>query len=262
MKLRNPPIVEAWIEFHARGSEMEETWPHGLDPFFGEIANDFPTLERQVRENYQVVERAPGGIPVQIAVQGELRRVRAFDKPRQHCVQVGRDTLVVNLIRGPEPYEGFHRLLPFALEQLERFQRIFRPISVLTAALHYTDVVAIPRSSGKPARLEDYFRIGVQVPDERNWLLGRVAIDIAVPLATDAETSDQLVLGFRREPTQPGNSEDRFRMDWHAVCSNLDTLEAGVLGARLLAAHEALKQRFRECFTERIWAMFGEVKED
>jgi len=261
LKLRNPPVVEAWIEFHARGSDTEETWPNGVRPFLDEISDDYPAHDDIFEEAFEVVRRGATGVPEQIAGRGEFSRMRAFDKARSRCVQLGRDALVVNLIRSPEPYEGFHRLLPIALEQLARFKRIFRPTTVLTAALHYTDVVKIPRCSGNPTRLEDYFRIGVQVPNEEKWLLGRIAIDISVPLATNAQNTDRLNLGFRTEPTLPENSEHRFRMDWHAECSSLDTLEADVLGARFKAAHDALEQRFRECFTEKTWAMFGEVEE-
>jgi uncharacterized protein (TIGR04255 family) len=261
LKLRNPPIVEAWIEFHFRGSDTEVTWPQGLDLFFQEIVAEYPTIERHFEESFQVVERAPGGMPKHVAFQGEIRRMRAFDAPRHSCVQTGQDTLAVNLIKGTGPYEGFRLLLPTALAQLVRYVRVFRPQSVLSAALHYTDVVTIPRNTDEPARLEDHFRIGVQVPDEKHWLLGRVAIEIGVPLATNGDGTDQLVLGFRREPTRPASREDRFRMDWHAVCSGLNTVAADILRTRLQAMHDALKRQFQECFTERTWAMFGEEAE-
>lgn len=261
MRLRNPPIVEAWIEFHAQGSETEETWPWGLDPFFREIANEYSTIERQVQETYQVVERSPDGAPVQLAIQGELRRVRAFDASRRHCVQVSRDTLVVNLIKGDGPYEGFRHLLPTAMAQFDRFVREFRPRAVMWAALHYTDVVRIPRAPGALSRLEDFFRIGVQVPNEATWTLGRVAIELSVSLFAGESEPDELVIGFRRESPEPDVTEDRFRIDWHAVCTQLNTLSPDALSARLARVHEALKARFRECFTNRTWALFGEESE-
>lgn len=261
MKIRNPPIVEAWIEFHAQGSETEETWPSGLDRFFGEIAGEYPTIERQVQETYQVVERAPDGTPAQIAVQGELSRVRAFDGPRRHCVQVSRDTLVVNLLKGDGPYEGFDRLLPAAMGQFGRFVQVFRPRSIMWAALHYTDVVHIPRAPGAASRLEDYFRVGVQVPDDQTWVLGRIAVELSVSLSASPSEPDELVIAFRRQPPDPGVAEDRFRVDWHAICAQLDTLSSEVLRARLTKVHGALRARFRECFTDRAWALFGKESE-
>lgn len=260
MKLRNPPIVEAWIEFHAQGSQTEETWPSGLDPFFREIADEYRTIERQVQETYQVVERTPEGKPAQITVQGELRRVRAFDGQRRHCVQVGRDTLVVNLLKGDGPYEGFHHLLPTAMGQFNRFVQVFRPRAVMSAALHYTDVVRIPRAL-EASRLEDYFRVGVQVPDDATWILGRIAVELSISLSVNPSEPDELILGFRRQPPAPDMPEDRFRLDWHAVCAQLDTLSSDVLNARLTRVHEALKARFRECFTDRTWALFDEESE-
>lgn len=261
MKLRNPPIVEAWIEFHAQGSDTEETWPAGLDRFFREIADEYPTIERQVQETYQVVERTPDGKPAQIAVQGELRRVRAFDEQRRHCVQVGRDALVVNLLKGDGPYEGFHHLLPTAMEQFDRFVQVFRPRVVMSAALHYADVVRIPRALLGVSRLEDYFRVGVQVPDDATWILSRVAVELSTSLSGNPPGQDELVLGFRRQPASPDLLEDRFRLDWHAVCAELDTMSPEVLSTRLTSMHEALKARFRECFTDRTWALFDEESE-
>lgn len=261
MRLRNPPIVEAWIEFHFRGSDSESTWPQGLDRFFEEIRADYPNIELKRRETFQVVQRAPGGVPVQLAVHGEIDRVRAFDAQRRWCVQVGDDALVVNLIKGTGTYEGFEALLPKALLHLGQYAGVFRPQSVLHAALHYTDVVVIPASEGVSRRLEDYFHIGVRVPDEQTWPLGKIALDVSVPLTGVGEELDHLVLGFRREPPRPGCDEDRFRMDWHAVCVGLDTMASDVLRGRLQGVHDAMKERFRACFTPRTWEMFGEERE-
>jgi uncharacterized protein (TIGR04255 family) len=260
VKLRNPPVVEAWIEFHAQGSDARETWPQGLDSFFGEIRTEYPDIEKQVQEQFQVVERSPGGMPVKLAFAGELRRVRAFDQPRRRCVQVGRDTLVVNLIKGNEGYGGFEVLLPLAIAHFERFVRVFQPVSIKEAALHYTDLVRVPREPAVSARLEDLFRIGVQVPDEGTWPLKRVAVDISVSLPGELAEPDELVIGFRREAPVSSVSEDRFRLDWHVVCRDVETLSVDVLGKRLTQAHDGVRQRFRECFTEHTWSLFGEER--
>ncbi len=186
-------------------------------------------------------------------------RSRAFDAQRHKCVQVGENVLVVNLIKGNGPYEGFKLLLPTALAQFERYVRVFRPQSVLSAALHYTDVVKIPRASNGPVLLEDYFRIGIQVPDDASWPIGRLRLELSVPLgAVPGTPTDELVLGFRREPSAPAANEDRFRMDWHATCSGLATLDTNRLGARITAVHDALKERFRACFPPRTWDLFEE----
>lgn len=261
MKLANPPIVESWIEFHTQGSDSEQTWPSELDRFLGEIKAEYPTTEQHFQETLQVVERSAEGMPVQLAGQRKMYRVRSFDEARRHCVQVGLDTLVVNLIKGDGPYEGFHHLLPTAIDQFDRFVRVFRPRAVMSAALHYTDVVRIPQESGSSSRLEDYFRIGVQVPNDETWILGRIGFDFTVSLSADTGESDELELRFRREPPDPGAAEHRFRIDWHAVCSKLDTLSTEVLSARLKKVHDAVKVRFRDCFEKPTWALFREESE-
>jgi uncharacterized protein (TIGR04255 family) len=171
---------------------------------------------------------------------------------------VGRDTLVVNLIRGSEPYEGFEYLLQAALAQFDRFLRVFRPQNVMRVALHYTDVVRIPRPADSPLALEDYFRLGIKVPEEATWIVGRIAIELGISLATSTSQPDELMLSFRREPTPTGAGEDRFRMDWHAICQRVDTKSATVLSNRLSKVHGALRKRFRDCFTARTWALFNE----
>lgn len=262
MKLKNPPIVEAWIEFHMRGNETAANWKQGIKQFFDEIKEEYPEPESIFVETFHVEKRSSAGVPEQLTGKRELHRVRAFNTSRSQCVQVGRDTLIFNLIKGDGPYEGFDALLPMALRQFQRYIEIFRPKSVLYAVLHNKDLVRIPKNPDSATRLEQYFRLGIQVPEETQWVLGAIKMEISINLNSAPQSKDQLILGFQRDIWESQIQEDRYRMDWHAICPEIDSLDTDLLRNRLEAAHDAMRQRFRDCFTDRTWELFAEEVEN
>ncbi len=235
-----------------------ELWPDGLQGFVESLQGDFPHLDPKIHEEVTVVDRIKGVIPNQITVRPHLR-MRLFDEKRATCVQVGRDSLAVNLIKQPDGYPGFSTLREKSLEMLKAYQDSFQPAAVLKAALHYTDMVTVPTAGLNRFRIEDYFAVGLQVPDDDAWPLSHVAIDLVVPLQGMKGDADHLAFGFRRE--QPEEGHERFRLDWHSVCTDLETLDHDVLSGRLEEAHTEIKERFRGCFTDRSWAIFGEEEE-
>ena len=260
MKLRKPPIVEAWIEFHFQGCASQQTWPDKLNEWLESIADQFPKREVRQEEAFKVIERTPAGIPATLAGVGGPKVARAFDSKRTRCVQVAKDVLVFNLIKREEEYPGFQELLPCAMVQLADYRKVFEPETARAVALHYTDRVSIPAPEDNPLLLDDYFAVGLRVPCDEDWPLRDFGFHLAFSLHSDDVLTDSAQLSFR--PEKSGESAHRFRLDWHVNCGEVDTLDSDDLSERLRRAHDALNSRFRSCFTEKCWALFEEDSQE
>jgi uncharacterized protein (TIGR04255 family) len=252
LKLRNPPVVEAWIEFHMRGSSQQATWPEGLKQILPELTETYgSTPEQLTRDTFQYRISA-ASVPEVFDAKREVVRVRLFDGERRRCVQIGNDELVVNLVRGGAEFEGLDALTGVARTELQRYISVFRPESIRSLAVHYTDIVRIPIAP--PWRLEDYFNIGITVPADGEWPLAGIALECTFPLDREADHQDHLILSFKRE--RPGSGEERFRMDWHVESVGLNTLDVAEILARVSVLREELRPRFQACFTKRAWDLF------
>jgi hypothetical protein len=77
--------------------------------------------------------------------------------------------------------------------------------------------------------------------------LGDFAVRYSFP-RTEHRDATQLV--FSTEPLK-SDTVVSFRMQWYAVCEDVDSLEMDTLTARLGAAHEHLSKCFFASFTPR-----------
>jgi len=133
---------------------------------------------------------------------------------------------------------------------------------VREVALHYTDLINLPILSHDGVKLDEYFLVGVRVPDERSWPLNRVATDMVVSLRERTHEDDYVALNLRTEQLDAELKLARFRMDWHAVCRNARTADPEPLGARLRAVHGEIKKLFRQSFTKEAWELFEPVSDE
>ena len=218
MKLRRPPIIEAWIEFHVEAPDNEQTWPDETDAFLCEVEPEFAMQEAVLKDQVQLVGRDPSTLrPNEIKGKTELLRVRAFDPERTRCLQAGEGIFVYNLSKKGADYPGFDVLLTQALGYLDTYSRRFRPQYVRSAALHYVDLVIIPDDGTGRLSLDDYFNLALRVPRDADWPLGDIRVAIAVPLNPKEPRSDVVTVQFASEPRAHKSGEFRFRFHWHAA---------------------------------------------
>lgn len=257
MKLGNPPIVEAWIEFHMQGVPQSVNWQAGSESFMTRMLDEYPEIERIPKMEIRV-DRASGGGSAEISGRESLHRVRAFNQARRECVQIDENTLVFNAIARDQRYAGFEFLMDKGLEHLRRYREHFRPASVRSVGIHYTDLVRIPCTLSQVIRLEDYFTMRVELPDESAWPLARVALEILVPLSKPEGAAESLTLSFRSEGYDDKSEEIRFRLDWHVKSDEIAGYDAASIKQKLRKLHDEIERRFRSCFTEAGWALFKE----
>lgn len=254
-ELRSPPVIEVGIEFHFEPRPDKEPWDLPVArPFIERLQPVFSHVEVVQAEQIRIEKRAPGGLPERISGQISLDRVRARNEESSRWVQVGNDLLVCNLVRHGEVYPGFEQLRTDALAILERYVEHFRPVSVRQAGVTYLDQVEIPvPTSCSSIRLEEYFRLRVDFPDEDLGPMGAFSLQLQFPRE---HARDPVTLLFHTLPSVPSSGVLRFQMHWHCLCEEVCSLDKDEINRRLDAAHMRLRKSFRASFTDPGWALF------
>ena len=212
-------------------------------------------------QRFALRPREPG---VRAEPEGEpqLERVRMFDQSRKRCLQAGENFLAFNLVRQGADYPGFSPLLKEALLHLRTYEDCFRPQHVRDAALHYVDAIDIRFPPTGPLNAEDYFKLGVTVPKTEDWQILKSATEIIIDLVRHTGHPDHLVVALHISPDETNAKGEKVRINWHAVCRELNTLDAAVLTGRLSQVRNVIWRFLQDSVTERLWKTFEPASGD
>ena len=253
MRLKRPPVEEVGLDFQFDPNPEKRPW--ALDvvtPFLAQFGDTLPHCEIIQAEEIRIEKRSEDGIPEAVSGRMSLDHVRAHDDDETRWLHVGNDVMSYRLVRRVDDYPGFKAVWQESQEKLTHYVEYFQPTAVRRSRLRYVDVVDIPQRPGGGIVIEDYFQLGVTLPDDPFGPLGEFAVRYSFPRSDDRDAA-QLVFS-----TQPARSDAvvSFRMQWYSICEDLDTLEPEVLTARLDAAHEHVTKCFFASFTSRGLALF------
>ena len=255
MHLKNPPVVEVGIDFQFDPDPEKKPWdlPVAM-PFVEQFKEFLPHIEIVRAEEICIEKRSPQGLPERLSGKISLDQVRVHDEAEQQWLEVGNDRMAYRLLRGGKEYPGFSTVMEKALEILAQYIQHFRPTAVRRAILSYVDIIKISGMADSRVELNDYFRLGVDLPEDPFGPLGGFAIHFVLPPTTPG--SDRLQLAFTTE--QKNESDDlRFRMRWLSFCEGILSLDNENLRDRLTVAHEHLVKCFLACFTEKGLELFN-----
>jgi hypothetical protein len=136
--------------------------------------------------------------------------------------------------------------------------RVFQPIAIGNAALHYVDLVEIPFSQEQfgVINLGDYFVATPDLPEKPFGMTGDILMRYGIHCPNDQ--------GPLRLQVQSLSSTTahRFRVDWHKVCLDVNTLDLDALSQRLDRVHSYLTDCFTSSFTPRGLELFGPTAEN
>jgi uncharacterized protein (TIGR04255 family) len=253
LRLANPPIVEVGVEFQFDPNPEKPPWdlPVAM-PFIQRFQESLPHVEIVQAEEIRIEKRSSRGIPEKLSGKISLDHVKAQDKDERRRLEVGSDRMGYRLLRCGKEYPGFDSLLIEALDKLSQYVEHFHPTAVRGAALTYLDIVKIPVTPGEGVDLDDYFRLGLRVPDDPFGVLGGFSIKLIFPHSPRA---DGVLLVFATEPTTEDGAL-RFRMRWQGPCDGINSLGPDAISQRLEAAHEHMRKCFMACFTEKGLGLF------
>lgn len=221
--------------------------------FLDAVAESYPRVEEMTRHSIRVGVSKRQRKPEIKEIAQHVIAVRAFTEDGLRAVQLTPDGLLVNYLHGESnPYPGFATLLDEALAHCRRYIECYQPNGVQEAALHYIDVIELPVPENGIIRTERYLNIDFKVPE----IFGHFsAFDLNV--VARPPNGDSLVqLGFATESGKAGNSERRFRLEWHTPVKTGALMTEEELRSNLQVAHDRLWTCFRHTFTEEGWARF------
>jgi uncharacterized protein (TIGR04255 family) len=255
LELGNPPVVEVGIEFQFDPDPEKRPW--GLrtaEPFLEQFKNSLPIIECVQAEEITIEKRNPQGLPEKISGKISLDHVRAHDNEEKHWLEVGNDRMAYRLVRGESHYPGFEIVLEKALEMLKSYIEHFRPIAVHRMVLSYLDIINIEVEQGSGLELDDYFLLGVKLPENTYGPLNAFKIQVAFPESRD---NDRMQLEYSTEPSD--NVKLRFSMYWRIICANVTSLDTEELRHRLAIANNDMKKCFFACFTPKGLELFDPI---
>lgn len=259
LRLANPPVVEVGIDFQFEPNPEKQPWdlPVAI-PFVERFKDCLPHVQIVQAEEIRIEKRSPQGRPEKLSGKISLDHVKAHDECEKQWLEVGNDRMAYRLRRGGNEYPGFEAVLEEAVKLLSQYMDHFRPTAVRRAILTYVDIIRIPSGAEAGIDLDDFFRLGVKLPEDPFGPLGGFAIRFVLP---QSPCADSLQVRFVTEPeTEKGSM--RFRMHWQSLCDGINSLDEEKLRQRLSAAREHLVKCFMACFTEQGLKLFNPIGSD
>jgi uncharacterized protein (TIGR04255 family) len=246
-EFQNPPVIEAWIEFEI--DLTEESVPWGEDAAKELIRKCFP--EFKAVDFFGLAKVTVDSKTRKILETGvSFERVRAFTETRDRCIQAGRNVLVFNQIK-KDTWPSFEERRDQALDALAKYMA-FRQLNKLrTVALHYKDVVQIPRGDTNEIRLENYFTVCPRVPEDKFGALSHFTFTLNLP---DFCKPASIILSMQNVPSS--ETHYRFVMDWH-LTPKQEITDADTGKKWLDDAHDVNLDAFISAFTEKGLALFS-----
>lgn len=248
-EFKNPPVIESWIEFEVDLTEESISWNEDdAKELMKKCFPEFPKMDffglAQVQVNQKTREISPTGF--------SFERVKAFTESRDKCIQAGRNILVFNHIK-KDTWPRFEERREPVFDALNKYMD-FRKISKLrTIALHYKDMVKIPKDDKGEVKLEDYFTVCPRVPEDKFKAISNFSFSLELPNFCEAVN---IVLAIQSIPPQNiSDTNYQFAMDWHLVPKQ-EITDAKSGKKWLSSAHDAVYNAFVSAFSEKGLSLF------
>jgi uncharacterized protein (TIGR04255 family) len=263
MQLKKPPVVETWISFdfhpneNKRGSNLAKNLPV-VQEYVRQYATELPKLEAIHEKQIQVQETSPTDLPKVVSQEVRLQSVRLTNEARSRVLQLGDDRLSYHVLKTDEGYPGYTTVRAEAQQKLEDYIRFFQPSGVRTATLHYLDIIDVPCPAGSTINLADYFRMATDLPEQPFGMTSAISFQFQAVCPVDP---GPLLLQLQTIPAPPQQRGLRFRLEWHKLSTDVNTLEFAEIWRRLDVAHRYLTECFQASLTQRTIELFDPVEE-
>jgi uncharacterized protein (TIGR04255 family) len=258
VRFANPPIIEAWIEFRFSYSEEAPYWDETrAEAFISHYFEGKFTVNSYFGRSEIAVD-ASQGRPDFSKPKLIFERIRAASAAQDRYVQAGRDTLIYNMVRKQQDWPQYGSLRSEALDAYGKYVEFLRPSSLQAVSLHYRDLVVIPLSQNKKVKLDDYFTILPNVPEDVYGDISGFMIALDMPEVCKSGLT-RLIIQSEPSPPSPNPSQSgaRFRMDWQVNPYNpIQSLDKAIVTKWLDEAHEELFKAFLATFTKKGLRLF------
>lgn len=247
LRLKNPPLVEIWVEFRFSPADPESDWEvSAAEEFVGTFDGRFKVVECGISYGVQIqtIVREAGRDfrPVDPHVSFDALRAVADDS--RESMIIGKDKLVSSLVPKSDLQPGYTALKARASEVLDRYLAHFKPTHIVQASLHYRDLVKLP-TVDRLLNPDDYLTIWIKTPDWVEQPVGRMLLDVSFMPHNDN------LLRLRIQSLPSTDTFAHFHMDWHLTCQRIESTDRDAIWGRLDQAHDRLLDDFWRSFTPR-----------
>jgi uncharacterized protein (TIGR04255 family) len=260
VKFKKPPVVEVWIAFDFDPNERKREWDIDLvQQYVQRHASELPKMEMTHEKELQFQETSPTSLPKVISQRLQLKQVRIFNDDKTRVLQIGDDQISYHLVASPKGYPGYDQVREETIGKLRDYLELFHPTAIRSAAIHYVDIIDIPRPPDGKIDVRDYFVAYADLPEEP---FGTVADVVARFVVVCPSDKGPMVLQIKTVTAPTESNVIRFRMDWHKQCTDINSLDLAEVCRRLDVAHEYLSQCFLASLDQRTLALFDPSDED
>lgn len=243
-RYKNPPLVEAVCEFRFDPGTPWDLAIPGL--VFQEIQELFPK-RREVKVLEGTLSAGPGGVQQAVRTQDRVQFLREDERALVH---VGPNLLSVNRLK---PYATWDEFLPLAEKGLDAYRRVVKPSGLERVGLRYINRIEFGSES---VEQEDYleFRpfVGHQLPQE----FGPFIVGIGIPYE---DSRDMLRVQLMSAEPSPAQALVAI-LDLDYFLAQPGKVAVDAVTEWLNIAHDRVEDIFEGCLTDRLRAMFEEVK--
>ncbi len=257
---KKPPVVEVWIAFDFDPNENKREWDLELvQQYVQQYASDLPKLEAMHEKKIEFRETSPTELPKVVRHTVALKQVRISDNAQSRFLQVADDHIAYHVLKSTAGYPGYSTVRDETAGKLRDYIELFQPARVRSAAIHYVDIVDIPRPPDGKIDMADYFIGSADLPENPFGAIANLSIQFLVQCPVD---EGPLFLQLQSLPAPPESNVIRFRLDWHKHAVNVNTLDLTQVFARLNVAHDYMRQCFCASLTPRTLALFEPIDND
>jgi uncharacterized protein (TIGR04255 family) len=258
MKFPNPPVAEVWLSFSFDPNASKREWDLDLlQKYLSEYTSELPIRDLLYDESLQVQASSPTAMPRIVGKQVQLKTVRQWNQERSRVLVVEDDQISFHLLRTECESPGYHKVRAEAESKLADYVRVFEPIKIRDASLHYLDIIEIPIPESTKIFLKDYFHISAEIPEEPFGMIEGFTNQFQIACPVDR---GPLFMELQAMPSEPSKKVLRFRMEWHKQSSHVNTLDLTQVWSRIDVAHQYMRKCFLASFTEQTLEIFNSTK--
>ncbi len=253
---KNPPVVEAWIEFHFEYGEEAPKWDQNVAvQFVTSVGEQFNHPEHALLFRKDVRFNASNGSFEFAQSAPVFEKIKTFNVNKDRCIQVDRNLLVYNMLRKGLEWPGFEVLMSEIMPIQKKYLQSFHPVRIGRIVLHYRDNIIIPFDKNGKIEPKDYFEIYPNIPPQ----IGDMAnFSLSLTLPTICRNGD-LQFSIKTMPCITNGEQKKmsFIIDWNVYSNALfECTNEEEFMAWLNNAHKGLNGAFENCLTEKCRALF------
>lgn len=244
-KYKNPPIVEAFCEFHFIPSQPWDMTIPGL--LYDEIKDEFPDKKQQMgmMVGFQPKE---SGLEQKVEMN---QRMQFFRNDKSALVQVGADMLTTNHLLPYPTWEGFK---PLTVRILGVYKGIAKPNGFKRIVLRYINKVDFEKVAS--IELTDYFNYYPFIPGSLPQSHETFNVRVEIPYE---EGRDRLLLILTSIiPGKPGLLS--LSLDLHYIMAIPERITFDQFSDWIENAHTVIEEAFEACITDKSRELFEEEK--